>query len=132
MQEVTQGRRVGIIPGKTYEYIAARKPILAAIPDGDARELLLEAGNATICSPSDVNAMAEAIAAQVRRKRRGENPVEPSDKFVMQLEWRRRSAELARLFNVVVGQEQSQPQKAEAASEPASLAHRRYPSDSAA
>jgi len=102
MHEVTEGRRVGIIPGKTYEYIAARKPILAAVPDGDARDLLLAAGNATICRPSDVDAIAEAIAMQVRRKRDGEPTAGPTDEFLARLEWRCRSRELARLFDLIL------------------------------
>jgi glycosyltransferase involved in cell wall biosynthesis len=99
MQEIAEGRRVGIIPGKTFEYIAARKPILAAIPEGDARDLLGEAGNAIICGPSDVEAMAEAVADQIRRKRRGIPPAIPTDEFVKRHEWRCRSRELARLFD---------------------------------
>ena len=37
MHELPAGRRAGLVPGKTYEYLAAERPILAAVPDGDAR-----------------------------------------------------------------------------------------------
>ena len=44
MHNLTEGRRVGIIPGKTYEYLAAERPILAAVPAGDARDLSARGG----------------------------------------------------------------------------------------
>ncbi len=31
--------RAGLVPAKTYEYLGSGRPILAAVPDGDAREL---------------------------------------------------------------------------------------------
>lgn len=52
--------RAGLVPGKTYEYLAARRPILAAVPAGDARDLLSEAG-AHVVEPIDEAAMAAVI-----------------------------------------------------------------------
>ena len=62
MHELPQGSRAGIVPCKTYEYLAARRPILAAVSDGDARDLLARFARVSICRPSDVPAMAAAIA----------------------------------------------------------------------
>ncbi len=69
MHDVTPGHRARIVPGKTYEYLASGRPILAAVPDGDARDLLSLAPQAHLCRPADVAAMAEAIrrAASARR-----------------------------------------------------------------
>ena len=61
LHNLPEGRRATIVPGKTYEYLAAQRPILAAVPEGDARDILSEAGNAYICRPNDVEAMARAI-----------------------------------------------------------------------
>ena len=41
MHELPPGRRAGLVPYKTYEYLAAERPILAAVPDGDARDMLV-------------------------------------------------------------------------------------------
>jgi hypothetical protein len=40
MHDLPRGTRAGIVPGKTYEYLGSGRPILAAVPDGDARDLL--------------------------------------------------------------------------------------------
>lgn len=47
-------------PGKTYEYIGARKPILACAPEGFIRSTVLEAGG-TVVSPDDVAGIRNAI-----------------------------------------------------------------------
>jgi glycosyltransferase involved in cell wall biosynthesis len=65
MHDLPPGTRARIVPGKTYEYLATGRPILAAVPDGDARDLLARAGGVTLCRPSDVAAMARAIAARI-------------------------------------------------------------------
>src|SRR3954451_984884 len=69
MHDLPDGGRATIVPGKTYEYLAAGRPILAALPGGDARDILRAAGNAYLCSPGDTGAMADAIAAEVSRAR---------------------------------------------------------------
>ena len=61
MHDVAPPYRTRIVPGKTYEYLASRRPILAAVPPGDARDLLEASGNARVCRPDDVDAMARII-----------------------------------------------------------------------
>lgn len=61
MHEPAGGRPASIVPGKTYEYLASGRPILAAVPPGDARDLLQAAGNAIICAPSDVAGLRAAL-----------------------------------------------------------------------
>lgn len=47
-------------PGKVYEYIGARKPILGCVPDGFLKQTIQEAGGKTV-PPKDINAIKEAI-----------------------------------------------------------------------
>jgi hypothetical protein len=64
MHDVAWGRRATIVPGKTYEYLASGRPILAAVPDGDARDLLARAPQASLCRPTDAAAMEEIIRCE--------------------------------------------------------------------
>jgi glycosyltransferase involved in cell wall biosynthesis len=60
MHELERGRAT-IVPGKAYEYLAADVPILAAVPDGDIRDVLASGGRSTICRPADVDGLARAV-----------------------------------------------------------------------
>lgn len=66
MHGVAPGYRTRIVPAKTYEYLAAGRPLLAAVPAGDAQDLIRRTGNATVCEPSDVTTMADTIEQAVR------------------------------------------------------------------
>ena len=48
-------------PGKLYEYLGLRKPILGCVPEGFIRQTLEEAGGCMIIQPTDVKGIAEAI-----------------------------------------------------------------------
>jgi glycosyltransferase involved in cell wall biosynthesis len=103
MQELVQGARVGITPGKTYEYLASGTPILAAVPEGDVRDLLNEAGNASVCAPSDVDAMVAILRAAVVRKRSGVPPRSPRADVLVRYERRMLTRQLAGVFDQILG-----------------------------
>ena len=65
MHDLPVGVPARLVPCKTYEYLAAERPILAAVPDGDARELLSRAPGVHLCRPSDVDAMTAALAVEI-------------------------------------------------------------------
>ena len=73
---MTVGDDVGS-PGKVYEYIGARKPILALVPDGYLKTTILEAGGKTV-APGDVagisNALGEFLALHEKRQLKGPGP----------------------------------------------------------
>jgi glycosyltransferase involved in cell wall biosynthesis len=102
MHDVPPGRPVSIVPCKTYEYLASGRPILAAVPDGDARDLLAESGNASICRPTDVSAMRLAVEEAVSRYERGLAPPAPSSALLERLERRRLTRDLAAFVEEVV------------------------------
>ncbi len=58
-----------IVPGKTYEYMAAKKPILALVPEGDCRNFTKEYRNSFICDPTDCNAISDAITCMIKQKK---------------------------------------------------------------
>jgi glycosyltransferase involved in cell wall biosynthesis len=50
------------VPGKTYEYLASRRPILGALPPGDARDLVERSGAGFVADPCDVEEIACRIS----------------------------------------------------------------------
>lgn len=101
MHDLPAGRRTRIVPGKTYEYVAARRPLLAAVPDGDARDLLEQVPAALLCRPADEEGMAAAILEQLARRCAGAPVPDPDPAFLARYERRRLTGELARIFDGV-------------------------------
>jgi glycosyltransferase involved in cell wall biosynthesis len=61
-----------ILPGKVFEYLAAERPILAAVPpDGAAARLIRETGAGIVVAPDDVRGIADALAGLHARWRAG-------------------------------------------------------------
>jgi glycosyltransferase involved in cell wall biosynthesis len=58
------GRGKGVLSGKVFEYLAAERPILAAVPpDGAAAELIRETDAGVVAPPDDIEALAAALRA---------------------------------------------------------------------
>jgi hypothetical protein len=94
--------RASIVPGKTYEYLAAQRPILAAVPNGDARDLLDSYDQTFISRPDDTAAIAETLELLVQHWRSaGRSPDATRD--VRRFERRQLTSELASLFSHVLG-----------------------------
>lgn len=98
MHDLPAGRRIGIVPGKTYEYLGSGRPILAAVPDGDARDLLQEAGSAILCRPGDVAGLERAVEAMFDLVERGGSMPEPDPNTLERIERRALTASLAEAF----------------------------------
>src|SRR3954466_8142479 len=66
------GRGKGVLSGKVFEYVAAERPILAAVPpDGAAADLIRETNAGVVAPPDDVDALREALAGLVAQWREG-------------------------------------------------------------
>jgi glycosyltransferase involved in cell wall biosynthesis len=103
MHHLPEGARARIVPGKTYEYLAAGPPILAALPDGDARDLLGEIGHATLCRPRDVEQLAAAIAHEVERRNAGVQPPRARADVLARYEYTALTRRLATVFDELLG-----------------------------
>jgi hypothetical protein len=55
------------VPGKVYEYLRSRRPILALVPPGAQTDLLRATGGAWIVEPHDVDGTIHAIGDAYRR-----------------------------------------------------------------
>ena len=102
MHNLPPGRRATIVPGKTYEYMAAGRPILAAVPEGDARDFVTEAGTGLVCAPDDVSAMVRILQTQYDAWRRRHQTVALNKAFVDHFERRHLTELLAKEFNRVL------------------------------
>jgi glycosyltransferase involved in cell wall biosynthesis len=73
MHLLPEGKRSTIVPGKLYEYLGSGRPLLAAVPDGDARDLLRRADWTVVCRPDDTDAIAAGLVSLLDRmeERRG-------------------------------------------------------------
>lgn len=93
------GTRARIVPGKTYEYLASGRPILAAVPEGDARDFVLEAGAGRVVAPGDVGGLAAALRAFLAE---APAPMRAPGPEVTRFERRELARRLAELFRRVV------------------------------
>jgi glycosyltransferase involved in cell wall biosynthesis len=58
------GRGKGVLSGKVFEYLAAERPILAAVPpEGAAAELIQETSAGVVAAPDDVPGLVAALRA---------------------------------------------------------------------
>ncbi len=82
------GHRSRIVPGKTYEYLATGRPILAALPAGDAHDLVARSQRGLLCDPCDEVAIATQLEALYHNWQRGDYELSlPADPFA---NWERR------------------------------------------
>jgi glycosyltransferase involved in cell wall biosynthesis len=66
------GRGRGVLSGKVFEYLAAERPILAAVPpDGAAAQLVRDTGAGVVAAPDDVPALRDALLELHVRWREG-------------------------------------------------------------
>ncbi|MDZ7372991.1 MAG: glycosyltransferase [candidate division KSB1 bacterium] len=85
----------GVLTGKLFEYLGARKPILAiAPPEGEAARLIAEGGCGWIVSPGDAEGVARALREIYRLWRQGQLP-RPTEEFVARFDRRKQAQQLA-------------------------------------
>jgi glycosyltransferase involved in cell wall biosynthesis len=109
MHDLPEGTRAGLIPYKTYEYLGARRPILAAVPDGDVRDMLAPLGSATLVRPADVDGMAAALSARLRAWDAGDDG-EADENAVRALERGECVAQIAAVLDDVLSRSGSVPE----------------------
>jgi glycosyltransferase involved in cell wall biosynthesis len=96
-------RGAPVIPGKIFEYLAAERPILAAIPpQGATANLIREADAGVVVAPDDQRAIREALVGLEARWRAGRLDGTPLDPDLRdRISRRKRVEELAELLEKV-------------------------------
>lgn len=90
-----------ILPGKVLEYVGARKPVFANLPEGAAKIVLDEYDASYLTSPDDVNEIKEKIIEIYKDYKAGKLPV-PKDEFVEQHERKSLTEELTKVFQFLL------------------------------
>ena len=86
--------------GKLYEYFGARKPILACVPEGVARESLKDYGAVTLTGPDDSGAISKAIEEFYEQYEKNNLPV-PDENMILKYDRKKLACELASQFDLV-------------------------------
>jgi glycosyltransferase involved in cell wall biosynthesis len=102
MPTLPAGRRSRIVPGKTYEYMAAGRPILGAVPEGDAKDFISNSGLGVTCRPDDVNGMIQALDQVYADWKDKKSSRLVNERFVSQFERRNLAGSLAAAFNTLL------------------------------
>lgn len=101
MHKMPAGMKAGIVPGKAYEYMAAGRPILATVPDSDARDFVRSAGTGVVCEPGDVHGMLAALKDQHAKWKAGAERPRWNGEFVRQFERKNLTLKLAEFLDRV-------------------------------
>jgi glycosyltransferase involved in cell wall biosynthesis len=95
MHKMPAGMKAGLVPGKTYEYMAAGRPVLATLPESDARDFLTQAGSGFFAAPGDVPDLLAALKERYAKWKTGEGGCAWNSGFVRGFERKNLTAKLA-------------------------------------
>jgi glycosyltransferase involved in cell wall biosynthesis len=101
MHRMPPGMKAGLVPGKTYEYMAVGKPVLATLPDSDARDFLEQAGTGVFAPPGDVEGMLAALKQQHAEWKSGQSHSDWNREYVSRFERRNLTLQLAEYLDQV-------------------------------
>jgi glycosyltransferase involved in cell wall biosynthesis len=90
------------IPGKTYEYLRARRPILALTSAGAPADLLRRTGGAWVVDPDDQEGIVAAVREAYRLRRDGLPAPTPDPDLVARFDRRILAGEFAAIFDRAV------------------------------
>lgn len=102
MHNLPAPRRSRIVPGKTYEYMRAGRPILAAVPEGDARDFLQKSGVALCCRPDDVEGMVGHLDSVYSAWKKRTSVIQPDWNFIAGFDREALTEKLADFFTQIL------------------------------
>jgi hypothetical protein len=95
----------GLVPGKLYEYVGMRRPILALAPEGEARDIVVSLRRGEVAQQEDPSSVGVALARMYDAHRSGtldaQYDLDPRPEMTRE----RRAAEMAALLDDVASLE---------------------------
>jgi glycosyltransferase involved in cell wall biosynthesis len=95
------------LPSKSYEYIAAGKPILALVPEGDLTQILRDSGLGIVVQPNAPEILRAKFVELVEAHQRGALIAQPVPGYKDRFERRSLAAKLATVFDTVMSESAS-------------------------
>jgi glycosyltransferase involved in cell wall biosynthesis len=92
------------LPSKAYEYLAAGKPILAVVPEGDLTRILRDSGLGMMVEPNAPEKLSARLVELVEAHQRGALLAQPVPGYKDQFERRTLAAKLATVLDTVVAE----------------------------
>jgi hypothetical protein len=87
------------ITSKLYEYLRSKKPVLALVPEGDAKKILVKSGLAVPASPDDPEDIADTIFELYRKWENNSLKLEPDNNYIGEFEYNNLARQLAGVFD---------------------------------
>ncbi|MCY4170488.1 MAG: glycosyltransferase [Bacteroidetes bacterium] len=91
----------GISTGKLFEYIGTRKPILALVPDGAARDTLVRYGATYLANPTCIDSIIQAFN-DIKTDWLNQNLPTPDESFASMFNRHRLTETLTQVFHSVI------------------------------
>ncbi|MBM2814814.1 MAG: glycosyl transferase, group 1 [Ignavibacteria bacterium] len=92
-----------IVPGKVYEYVGVRRPIIAVAPRESAiAELMLETGSGMVAHQSEIDAIADIFLKYYQNWKEGNNNFAPDQSKINKYERREAAGSLAGILDTIV------------------------------
>jgi glycosyltransferase involved in cell wall biosynthesis len=101
MADSPSNARLDAVGEKIYQCIASHRPILALVPEGDARDILKAAGTAVVCRPRDIAEIKSGILGLFEDSLR----LQPNDDYIKQYSRQKLTAKLAKVLDQVTSSE---------------------------
>jgi len=88
-------------PGKLYEYFAAKKTILACLPEGIMRKQVIDSEAGFVTEPKDMKQITKKLSDLYKLWKKGSLPV-PSDEYISQFNRVKLTGDLARILEMAL------------------------------
>ena len=102
LESEKEGQKPLFIPGKLYEYLNLRKPVLALAGPSDCRDILMESGLGIVCDPFDETEIAAALRQLILDRDQLAQRFQPNEPYIEGFRFEKITRRLAGIFDTVL------------------------------